>query len=1489
MTNGWSDTDRKALIANVNMIMGNTPGPPKPRSHYFSLADQVVHVIQARLRVTIPANISKDERDKRGEIVSKFLRAAIDAVDKQKLTEENRKLDKNLNSARAMLEFTSYTPVGIDNIVYQYRKLLPSQESLHAHDSVHVRRLLAKLAQEDSQILTRSLPTIRKYQEEQWAPAVVDVLYDFLHYHPDRAKSLAIELGLDTRAEDCSAVSDQALIDDQSVSPQVSTPSSALRHIRSLSSAYWQDLNAATGHRKEHQAVDNRAYTLNAGLYVHRSVQNRIVQEINQQSKSTTLDPILICGEAGHGKSCLMWALDEELRSIDGIDPVLLNATWFMPDAHGRPAVERNDIVSVAIELREGGSTPVVLIDTADLLLHNEIDIMVLVALCKELEYQSAVVVLTCRPEEAAELDNLDFERFELKLYDDQELADAVEKYAEVFCPGAEPRDPKERVALVAEPVARGHPLREVCRSPLLIRLLFELNPHPDTFPELREVDVSRIYREYWDRRVVTDKRLEGGSARQSIGADLSRITGRIAIVLLAIGRTELERDVLIENVMLISSDLDLEEIISNVDELLQRSVLKLQSERISFFHQTMFEYAAAKGLIASYGASAVYSLVPVFIEQPEDLFVGAVLEQLLILAGRNPLAREAFTTSLALLAQSTHISLHNIALAAGAHHPGLSAPIVTLLESANEETASRYAQIAPSVAGVDFSELVTNLEVVWKRERCRHAVLESLERLAAREPNLILSTLRNWSSITTVLNLPERERTTFRELPRILGMTAHTDPDFARTNLLQLFGGDPGSSEPVKEESGDRPDPLSAEIVETQNEDLRGETSNHPHLRNLQPISKTSDPDQMSGRKFQIHILEICGRYWLDLASSVFVKELTARFEKLQIDGNRSGSLMQRAFGEFLGLFWSQAYASELSATIHDAHPCESELCWARLVKDVVAGIEKKEFDPVYNAQLIGIGKLLTSLSPRHWALEITFSWLTSMQTVVGPLALPRGIFPTVLNTDSPAASELEQRLAKMLNHLPASKNRPPLGAPLWGAVARQALRNAQLDPARLAGILQHGVPAAQQTDLWLIDDGLAWLLVPAALGGHPAANAALAQLEAEPELVTAEAHELIRDPLEELVNRYPESVGLLVDLSVAQGTTSPLNDVLKKHGSFLKEQFELKSDQLWILVQNLLLTNSGKNHRDGTTLWILLEELGLAPTSDFNDLHALFLRVTDYRARGSILEICAKLAQRKVILLDQARTLLEGTFAISGEPPAVSAIIKARNYPDKPPKGLSAEARDFAVRSRNSLVELLCQAGQLDDQSMTAHLDMAAALPTNSHIMGQLGHVMIRLVDAGRPMAATQYFLEVTNRVTAILAYQADTGDSRLAEDNLGNRLRPAIRKIFQSRDADARALLVNEVPNLPETHARMVVASAASEANTATYDSLSRLLAMGNQLPRGVATQIASDRRSRSQSISQIRLDYLLDPNYRPHVNDLPSVSSGLEAENDDTQTR
>lgn len=238
---------------------------------------------------------------------------------------------------------------------------------------------------------------------------------------------------------------------------------------------------------------DNPAETLSGGAYVERTVEASMVDRLRLRVPR----PEVVIGEAGDGKTTLLWSLHRKLAQ--GAQPILISAVWFQPDEHGHRSLTMETVIAAITDVPD----VVVLLDTADLLLHNQVTRDETVALIDRLRDAGVPTVVATRPREAKTLpDNLGHTTT-LGPYNDSELAVAIGKLVSTYCADGRALPPNP-VAAVTDARARGILVDRVCSSPLLLRLLFELAA-PD-FPGL-EIDVTGLYHQYWEQRVIDDLR----------------------------------------------------------------------------------------------------------------------------------------------------------------------------------------------------------------------------------------------------------------------------------------------------------------------------------------------------------------------------------------------------------------------------------------------------------------------------------------------------------------------------------------------------------------------------------------------------------------------------------------------------------------------------------------------------------------------------------------------------------------------------------------------------------------------------------------------------------------------------------------------------------------------------------------------------------------------------------------------------------------------
>ncbi len=147
------------------------------------------------------------------------------------------------------------------------------------------------------------------------------------------------------------------------------------------------------------------------------------------------------------------------------------------------------------------------------------------------------------------------------------------------------------------------------------------------------DVDTTVLYEAYWDNRVVRDRRAwdEPGTGAGS-GRDLSEVAGLLATEMLRSGLPEVMVRSVSSPGTLTSRRLD-----EDVRLLVSRGVGQLAENGVfQFFHQTFFEYAVSRALIHDHGRRGIDVLVARAMDQHDDYFLLAVVEQALMCAGRS-------------------------------------------------------------------------------------------------------------------------------------------------------------------------------------------------------------------------------------------------------------------------------------------------------------------------------------------------------------------------------------------------------------------------------------------------------------------------------------------------------------------------------------------------------------------------------------------------------------------------------------------------------------------------------------------------------------------------------------------------------------------------------------------------------------------------------------------------------------------------------------
>lgn len=932
---------------------------------------------------------------------------------------------------------------------------------------------------------------------------------------------------------------------------------SPAKDLRRLSQVLERDLDI--GARRDEEPVG-----LSDGLYVKRTVEDSIAQALID---AVAPAKIVVKAEAGHGKSSLLWSLYRNLQTIERITPLLLSAAWFIPDGARPPMLDVRDVAHAATDLVRDGQKAVVLLDTADLLLHDEQSRFATLALLGLLSDMEISWAITTRPREADNLKGHDAQFIDLGPYDDQELFAAVAALSNALCPQAEVGDLRSRIAAA---VARGLPAADVCRSPLMLRMVFELNSPNE--PSL-EVDVASLYRRYWQQRIVTDARTGHRlqASKQSPNENLGALARDLGVLMLAAGTPELSRDSLdqVLNRTPSYSGTGPTSAAAGLETLSRRGVLVMRGGMVRFFHQTMFEYAAAQGLLARGGTREIGILLQRVTDQPADLLTGAVLEQVLIDAAADLLLRPRAIQAVAELLASPHVGLHEIAGRALAYHPHLRADPAITLGDLPTPSLRHLAILLPTVQHRDLDEVFGVLDELWwiEDQRTRLAVIETVARLSARDAARTARFARSHDLVGFAVEHQGQSPAAQRTLPELLTRISIADPHLARQGLLALLN--------ASLSTGER-------------------------------------------RAITVFILDRLAAVWPSIANREFLDSLVNVITDGQSRRDSDARTVREALGRVLATDWRTERATSTDPSF-----------WAAVVSETIEALSADDESPAAAARLVGIIEVLHAMPAGDPDIEVTWDQLFAI-TANGPARqLQRSALPTALSRNTAAATTLLPRLTAALRYLGKPVTEPTLDTPggsippevsldrMWAEIARTTLTDERV----LTGHFLAAIPQAFRTDeqVWMRRDGLIVLTAAAARAGIPGAHQALARIAGQPNLVDKPTRNLLLDRCAAHAVDEPTLVGPTVLLAVDLQRVKPIQDLANNPNT--RHQLREHAPLLMALIGQLL-GDKPTQQSAGARLWFDLIAAELVP-ADLNRIQLETHRVTSPEATANLIRI--------------------------------------------------------------------------------------------------------------------------------------------------------------------------------------------------------------------------------------------------------------------------
>jgi hypothetical protein len=1055
--------------------------------------------------------------------------------------------------------------------------------------------------------------------------------------------------------------------------------------------------------------TSGRMASFSGGLYVRRGLEKELLDRLanpgEADDRGRTGKVLTVVGEAGFGKTSLLWGLRQELARRARFRPLLVNAAWLRVSGADRiPILGAEELLRAVAAVAECDELPVVLLDTLDLLLHEPSEAIMAKGLIEDMRRAGARVVVTCRVQEAVALDR-DFDRqgLDLGTYDEEELLEAIKRHVRAFCPDAPPQPVDEKVALMRRLASSGLGMAEVCHHPLFLRLLFEA--YEGTFPT-EEVDARGVLGAYFDQKVCKDVRVRKHPEASSVDVSLECFC--LAIAMLAAGATELKHHDLLDQASEVAAGWgdcrwagDCGEARSRmsdaVDLLIQRAVLQVDEGQISFRHQLLAEYVAARAIVRRGGSRELQRLAEIIREQPLDLLRGAVFEQAVTHAWDDyPSQRAGLAGILDSFAQSPSVNLQSIALVVAAYHPdvdGYVPGIPGLLDRAEPETVRRFVELTPRVRGDKIGRTLEFLRRAWQRDdrSCYRAVLHVLERFAGPHPEAVKDFMSDVGCFEHVVaNGGEFLLSEHQILPRILGSLARNYSKWSVKKLLALFEA--------------------------------GSTSNN--------------------RQQAVTILGVVADQWEHIGSA----ETLELFEKAACraqgtNGGQDAGPMRLAGGRLFACYWTDRYRLE--------EPGDWTLApeWLALVEKVRGMLAADPAMPFpVGMRLAGLALALSSLLEDHPAIEpaLTKIFPSADGTYGVPMTkLPGTFLAPLLTCGKPAGKRTRILIRDTLAGLPADPAATDDPEKLRVIVARQAVTTAisgSFSPAELAALLAD-LPSLAHPEQWLDPFGAIRWIVPAAVGGHPVAITALEAIVAEPGLIGEKGRRGVRFALQKAIGEYPGLIPQALALCAGWHIAKPLTEACRAYR--YREPFTMRLGGYHAEIDRLirdLLERGGESAMDAMNLWLEIDKLGILKPRSFEELRSLATSASVLTVKQTALRLMGMQAGRGATSLDE-----------------VSGFTRSLLSAERSGPGIRTAARD-------ALVIALAQAGPLTASALDDLLSLTA--DATAEIQAWLREPIRRLAKSGRSEEAFQLlrrFAEV------IAVNHEPTYQNKLANDLL------------------------------------------------------------------------------------------------------------------------
>jgi hypothetical protein len=315
-------------------------------------------------------------------------------------------------------------------------------------------------------------------------------------------------------------------------------------------------------------------------VYIHRGKVESAVRELADDylaHSGTTGRWLSITGDAGHGKTSLLWYLTQEFRR--------LCSRTFPVQALQLSAGELDDICA---------SFParvpfIVVLDTLDLLVG--IDDAALGALINQIRARGGLLVTACRRQELQLLAQhvRSDHTLELGRYAPDEAHAAIERFVRTSYSTWPEARKQAQISHVRELLDERRRIQDLSFEPLILRMIFEAYV-PDDIPV--DVNTQKVYDRFWEERVIADRVLktpEDAYTRVTLCKGL-------AAYLYFDAPAHSER-VSVDEILALCAPMGLLSPAATIEGLISSGVLRWWQMKTSvgFFHQTFLEYVAAR------------------------------------------------------------------------------------------------------------------------------------------------------------------------------------------------------------------------------------------------------------------------------------------------------------------------------------------------------------------------------------------------------------------------------------------------------------------------------------------------------------------------------------------------------------------------------------------------------------------------------------------------------------------------------------------------------------------------------------------------------------------------------------------------------------------------------------------------------------------------------------------------------------------------------